>query len=367
MSTSIPTNSTAHLSAHAQARALSPALAALSLGSGAGASAAESTAASDFIRRQAYEKANTVTELIATIPANYREALGTELRFISDLTEKLVTARSIHRKIESAIADGQIPSHLLLKVPELQACKEFRESGKLQTVNQAVSKSIAAAQSAVMETALAGKQAEVEHLEGLLARDSVIKRMSDLVLSRWGSIRDRSQIPTFTTSASVIPSLHVTGNITDIKVDSWVTNPTVVAECNHLIEDLWPIAIRCMFIIELRDAALKQKIDKKKAVEKSADVEMADATKPGPSIQSLVDKAVAGRVKPLVTQVQKLSVKSGKTATKKPVAKKATSSAAPPKKPSAGGPKKTVSKTTKPSGKGGKGKGKAGTQLITCS
>ncbi|EIW51402.1 uncharacterized protein TRAVEDRAFT_54593 [Trametes versicolor FP-101664 SS1] len=113
---------------------------------------------------------------------------------------------------------------------------------------------------------------------------------------------------------------------------------------------------------------MQAKFEKKQKSEKSADIEMKDATAPGPSIQSLVDKAVAGRVKPLQAQVQKLSVKGGKTARKSQVdGKKKTSPSTSSGKSSSTG-KKTPAKTNKPSVKGkGKGKGKAGTQLTTYS
>ena len=38
----------------------------------------------------------------------------------------------------------------------------------------------------------------------------------------------------------------------------------------------------------------------------AADVEMADATRPGPSIQSLVDRAVSAKVKELEKKVDKV-------------------------------------------------------------
>ncbi|EIW53801.1 uncharacterized protein TRAVEDRAFT_52924 [Trametes versicolor FP-101664 SS1] len=114
----------------------------------------------------------------------------------------------------------------------------------------------------------------------------------------------------------------------------------------------------------MRDFAMQAKIEKKKATEKSADVEMADATKPGPSIQSLVDKAVAGRVKPLEGKLNKLSVKGGKTLNKNLVAKKTIAQASTKKST---GPKPGPSKKTTPKPSGGKdpkGKRKAGTYSV---
>lgn len=51
-----------------------------------------------------------------------------------------------------------------------------------------------------------------------------------------------------------------------------------------------------------------QKDEKKKQLARNADVEMADATKPGPSIQSMIDKAVNARVKQMAGSSKKVSL-----------------------------------------------------------
>ncbi|OJT15927.1 hypothetical protein TRAPUB_13479, partial [Trametes pubescens] len=361
MSTS---SSSAYPTASAHARAITPQIAALSLGSSSSATAADSEEASRIIRLMTYDRAITVTDLVNTIPHNYRERLAPELRFLADIAEKRVAAQSSIRKLESAIADDKPPSHLTLKVPELQACKEFREGGGLAQGNKAIADNVAAAQAAVMKSALAAKQAEVNHLDVLMERESMYKRFSDPANTRWEELRERSLIPTFKSTdekdKGKAAAASIPKDATGIKLDRWIMNPAVVVEYHHLLEDIWPIALRCISIVELRDYAMQAKFEKKQKSEKSADIEMADATKAGPSIQSLVDKAVAGRVKPLQAQVQKLSVKGGKSA-RKPQAggKKKTSPSASSSKSSVTG-KKTPAKTNKPrvSGKG-KGKGKA--------
>ncbi|EIW51326.1 uncharacterized protein TRAVEDRAFT_54659 [Trametes versicolor FP-101664 SS1] len=355
-----PTNSTAFPLSAAHARALSPAIAALSLTSSPAATDEDRERVATSIRRHAYEKAVTVTDLCHTIPNNYRDALSADVHWTAEITEKLVAARSSLRKLESALADGKTPPHLLMKVPELQACKEFRTDGTLASYDNEVRASVAAGQKAVMEAAISAKKAEISFLEGRIDPKFIFERYKDSVAKRWADVRARSKVPvTSYRNAEGKPCTieHAAG----VHVDKWEVDPSVLSEFNYLISDLYPIARRCITIVEMRDFAMQAKIEKKKATEKSADVEMADATKPGPSIQSLVDKAVAGRVKPLEGKLNKLSVKGGKTLNKNLVVRKTVAKASTKKST---GPKPGPSKKTTPKPSGGKdpkGKRKAGT------
>jgi hypothetical protein len=50
-------------------------------------------------------------------------------------------------------------------------------------------------------------------------------------------------------------------------------------------------------IVEAHNYAATAKVKAKKQLHETADVEMANATKPGPLIQSMINKAVAARIK----------------------------------------------------------------------
>ena len=56
-------------------------------------------------------------------------------------------------------------------------------------------------------------------------------------------------------------------------------------------------ALRAITFTQNQEMAKSIKESAKKRIQKDADVEMADATKPGPSIQSMIDKAVSARFK----------------------------------------------------------------------
>ena len=79
-------------------------------------------------------------------------------------------------------------------------------------------------------------------------------------------------------------------------------------EATQLFSDLFHVGMRAVGICELRALALSKKIEKKEKIEKKvSDVEMADATRPGPSIQSTIDKAVDGKLRNLTAELKKAS------------------------------------------------------------
>lgn len=69
-------------------------------------------------------------------------------------------------------------------------------------------------------------------------------------------------------------------------------------------------AFRVLSIVDAREHASKHKVAAKKTLAKDADVEMADGTTPGPSIQSQIDKAVSAGLKKL-TAASKVSLTPG--------------------------------------------------------
>ncbi|CDO76749.1 hypothetical protein BN946_scf184314.g1 [Trametes cinnabarina] len=223
------------------------------------------------VRREAYSKAISITDLIFTIPSNYRDVLAPVVRKTADHAEKLANAQASLRKLESALADGHPPSHLLLKTPELQGCKEFREEGGLETVNNSIRESVQAAQTAVVKAAIAGKKAEVDLLRGRLDNAYLFIAYKDAVTSRFVQVREQNKVPTLKYVDNDGTSVAVNLS-TDVTVEGWQTNPAIITEYNDLIIDLTSIAARAIAIINQRESAMQIKIEKKKQVEKSADI-----------------------------------------------------------------------------------------------
>ncbi|KAH9889573.1 hypothetical protein C8Q73DRAFT_668006 [Cubamyces lactineus] len=365
--------------AFATARALSPAITAQIAAQASSDSAGSVSAA--VVRHLAYDKCITTGDLIAQISPNYRGVVGPLIREITDLAEKRGNANSSLRKLEAHKANGTIPSHLSLRVPELQACKEFREKGTLGSINSGIKTRVLEVEKGLLDEAIKAKKAEIELLRGKLSHAVLVDTFTSALRLRWTDVKADNQTPVFRyykTVAGPEGPTKVASDLwdhTDMEVVDWRVHEAVLKEYADLQEDALPIALRAIAIVENAQTAMQAKIEKKKGVQKTADAMNVDddnaaakavgeAGKAGPSVQSLVDKAVAGKVKALQAQVQKLSL--GKTASK-PGAKKSTST--PKAKPGASSTTKTSSakkvekkKVDKPKKKSAgpdKGKGKA--------
>ncbi|KAH7916879.1 hypothetical protein BV22DRAFT_1027295, partial [Leucogyrophana mollusca] len=77
-------------------------------------------------------------------------------------------------------------------------------------------------------------------------------------------------------------------------------NNESVAALGHEVQiDCLVYAFRIISIIDARDFSVQAKEKQKKELHAAADVEMADASKAGPSIQSMIDSAISARLKKL--------------------------------------------------------------------
>jgi len=80
-------------------------------------------------------------------------------------------------------------------------------------------------------------------------------------------------------------------------LSSWQENSITVGLGQTILADI-PVYCFCVLsIVEAHNYAATTKVKAKKQLHEQVDVEMADATKPGPSIQSMINKAVATRFK----------------------------------------------------------------------
>jgi hypothetical protein len=114
-----------------------------------------------------------------------------------------------------------------------------------------------------------------------------------------------------------IPTLIRDATTGDVTLASWIVSPQKTAERDVLLRAGHLFCLQICLIVSLRHNALNTKIEKKKALTKplpklGEDVEMADATKPGPSIQSVIDKAVNARFKKMTLQMEGKNKKGGK-------------------------------------------------------
>lgn len=85
----------------------------------------------------------------------------------------------------------------------------------------------------------------------------------------------------------------------NIAMSGWEDNAGQVELLSFMRVDCVAYAYRAISITENHELSVRHKTEAKKAIAKDADTEMADATRPGPSTQSMIDKAVAAAVKKL--------------------------------------------------------------------
>ncbi|KAF9038784.1 hypothetical protein BDZ89DRAFT_910400, partial [Hymenopellis radicata] len=87
----------------------------------------------------------------------------------------------------------------------------------------------------------------------------------------------------------------------------WADNVAAQNLSTDVLNDCLHYSFRVCSIVEARESSREGKVAAKKEIHKQVDVEMADGTRPGPSIQSLVDKAVSARLKQAKAPIKNVS------------------------------------------------------------
>ncbi|KAH8093699.1 hypothetical protein BXZ70DRAFT_1010297 [Cristinia sonorae] len=260
-------------------RALSPVTQGLSAIAEASASAERQGIARFNALADTVSAATSLAGVISACPTDYRSDLEPALKGLETGFEKLFKARQLLVSYEKHKASGTLPSFLRLKEPAVQFSKDYMDGQYLRST---------------LDALIAGKKDEIGHMERELSSDKCPPRTA----------RPDGQL--ITVDFFLIPAkqeLHDT-----MKNASGLFRGQVEV------------------IVEMRERAASLKFEKKKALQKDADVEMADATRSSSSsLQSLVDKAVSAKVKSLEKKVVKNAIAgSSKGAARgaKPVAKR---------------------------------------------
>ncbi|PIL34732.1 hypothetical protein GSI_03513 [Ganoderma sinense ZZ0214-1] len=338
----------------------------------------EASASAAFVRRLAYNDAVTVADLVLALPRPYQFALDAAIRRIAELAEKRVSIRAAIRRAESADTDGKVLPHLTVKSVQLQPAREYEEAGRWLPIKARLDAAAAKHQADVKAINLEFLKDERAVYDTLLANEAVFNSLRGVAHQRKAELEESHKEPVFEYAHKTGTMDDVVWNKTpsgssDTRIVDWETSRAVVYEGDNLISDLFFIAARAIAIVEQKDLVLRTKIEKKKEIEKKADTQMEDATRPGPSIQSTIDKAVDGKLRALSDQVKKasrplgLGAKTKKAKTQKSKATgagKASSSKAttPAKKSAAASSAKAAGKSKKSAASGKKdvkGKGKA--------
>ena len=232
----------------------------------------------------------TVDQVIDCVYPDYRPAVREHLLLFTSWCEKKEAAKASSERLRRSLSAQTIPPRLRVKAPEFQFTKEFGESNSemaLSTRN-AFATATAAFQEAVNKASLAGKNAEVDFWTDKCGAPELLEKLSDLINSVWNSRRESFKIPTILVDDNGKSQLG-----------DWEISPQKRAERDTLTRAAPLLGSQIGEIVAIRHRAMATKIQKKKEVAAKADVEMADGTKPGPSIQSLIDKGLNARLKKL--------------------------------------------------------------------
>ena len=232
----------------------------------------------------------TVDQVIDTVYSDYRSAFRDFLSTYASWCDKHETVKASYERLSTVLQSQSVPPRLRVKAPEFQFTKEFGEhtSDVAIAARQAFSAATATYQEAINAASLAGKKAEVQFWEDKCDPAFLLEKLAEVVASVWNDRRQGFLIPTV-----------VYDDAGKAKLGEWEVSSQKRLERDTLTRAAPIYASQIGQIVAVRHRAMAVKINKKKKVAADADVEMADATKPGPSIQSLIDKGLNARLKKL--------------------------------------------------------------------
>ena len=222
------------------------------------------------------------------VPATYAPVLREPLKGILHTAEKLVAARSTLSKWSDHKASGTYPPHIKQTAPVLQFSKDFKGSANANAGQSLLTKAHSDYLTAALDASISAKKDEVSFLQDALGQDALTAALTSPIIHHYELNVKSRRIPEW----KDLPNGEVV-------LDSWKPSPQDAVDFKVMLSTVVLYAFRIVQIVEAKELTKKDKSDKKKKLAKDADVEMADATKPGPSLQSLVDKAVSARLRKL--------------------------------------------------------------------
>lgn len=140
-------------------------------------------------------------------------------------------------------------------------------------------------QEAVLANTISAKQDDVKFLEASLTPTHLYDVMQPVIIVECTKILEGTKLPTF--EKNMMGESVLMG---------WSDNILGMNLAAQVLEDCMVYVSQVILIVSAWDSVMATKILKKKDLAKSTNVEMADATKPGPSMQSRIDKAVSAHL-----------------------------------------------------------------------
>ncbi|KAJ7802013.1 hypothetical protein B0H14DRAFT_2385904 [Mycena olivaceomarginata] len=140
-----------------------------------------------------------------------------------------------------------------------------------------------------LKSSIEAKEGELAHLEEMLSAQQLFDKLSPLIHTRGQVLAVTTRIP------EISRTVDAGTDVANISVTAWHDNPAATVLGLQVLEDCVVDAFHVILIAESLTLCAELKFQKKKVLAEQADVEMADATRPGPSIQSLIDKSVSAK------------------------------------------------------------------------
>lgn len=237
----------------------------------------------------------------------YQGVLREPLIGVYRTAEKLNAARATISKWRQHAAAGTLPTHLRSKAPSVQFTKEYASSEAAKAAQTALQEAHVKASTDALASSIRAKADEITALEDGLGHQAMFSKLSPLITQKGADLLKRMHLPVWTQDA----------NSGELRITGWKPSTAAAFVRDTLLNDILLYAYRLIHLADGKAAKAESKIKAKVELHKDVDIEMADATKPGPSIQSMIDKAVSARLKSAkpVPKVSSLCTSHGLTLT----------------------------------------------------
>ena len=237
-------------------------------------------------RHLMYQGASSIDDLLAMVPADYRHVLRDPLIGVAATTTKLCAVRATLGKWQAHKTAGTYPPHMRVRAPEVQLSRGFGEDDKSAAHRSTLEKAHKAYLDTTLDNNICAKGDDVAFLERALEVTRLFGDISPLIAERSNNISRKSKLPVFTKRPDG-----------DIELARWENNDIACEIGKSIVEDVPVLCFRVISLLEAREFAAAAKVVAKKQLAEQGDVEMADGGKPGPSIQSMIDKTITARLK----------------------------------------------------------------------
>ena len=146
-----------------------------------------------------YQGANSVNDVIAMVPQDYRHVLREPLLGVAQTAKKANASRATIAKWEQHQAAGTYPPHLKSKVPQIQLSKGFGETAEAKAAANALDQKFKTFLADSLAESLKAKRDELSFLRGALEPQNILNELGPRVSARTAELCAK-QIPEFTSN-----------------------------------------------------------------------------------------------------------------------------------------------------------------------